>query len=131
MNIELQQRIAHNLTVLRQNAKLSQSALSSQLSINRSTYCQYEQGERLPDVNTLCRLCKFYHVNINTLLNNDVQAVLQEYFLYQEYTRDETKLLALYNSLSDFSKGRLVERAEELAQLDRARRQDSLLMNGR
>ncbi|MCI9596975.1 MAG: helix-turn-helix transcriptional regulator [Firmicutes bacterium] len=130
MKIELQQRIAHNLTVLRQNAKLSQSALASQMAINRTTYCQYELGERLPDVVTLQTLCKFYHVNMDTVLNSDVQTVLREYFLYQEYTREETKLLALYNSLSDFSKGRLVERAEELAQLDRARRQDALLMNG-
>lgn len=130
MKIEIQQRIAHNLTVLRQNAKLSQSALASQMSMNRTTYCQYELGERLPDVVTLQALCKFYHVNMDTVLNRDVQTVLREYFLYQEYTREETKLLALYNSLSDFSKGRLVERAEELAQLDRARRQDALLMNG-
>lgn len=130
MKIELQQRVAHNLTVLRQNAKLSQTALASEISVSRSTYCQYEQGERLPDVNTLYTLCKFYHVNIDTLLNNDVQTVLQEYFLYQEYTREESKLLALYTSLSDFSKGRLIERAEELAQLDRLKRRDSLLING-
>lgn len=67
---------------------------------------------------------------MDTILNCDVQTVLQEYFLYQEYTREETKLLALYNSLSDFSKGRLVERAEELARLDQLKRQDALRMNG-
>lgn len=130
MGIELQQRVSHNLAVLRQNAKISQSALCSKVSIARSTYAQYEQGGRLPDVSTLYALCKFYHVNMNTVLNGDVQAVLQEYFLYQEYTREETKLLALYNSLSDFSKGRLFEHAEELAQLDRRRKQDLLQMNG-
>lgn len=130
MKIELQQRVAHNLSVLRQNAKLSQSALSSKIAICRSTYCQYEMGDRLPDVNTLYALCSFYHVNMDTILNHDVQAVLQEYFLYQEYTREETKLLSLYNSLSDFSKGRLLERAEELALMDRRRRQDSLQING-
>ena len=130
MKMELQQRVAHNLVILRQNTKLSQSALSAKISICRSTYCQYEQVERLPDVNTLYTLCKFYHVNMDTILNCDVQTVLQEYFLYQEYTREETKLLALYNSLSDFSKGRLVERAEELARLDQLKRQDALRMNG-
>lgn len=130
MKAELQQRVSKNLSVLRQNAKLSQSALSTKISICRSTYCQYEQGERLPDVNALYTLCKFYHVNVDTILNCDVHTVLQEYFLYQEYTRQETKLLALYNSLSDFSKGRLVERAEELAQLDKLRRQDALHVNG-
>lgn len=129
MKIEIQQRIAHNLSILRQNAKLSQTALAAQMSMNRTTYNQYELGERLPEVTVLQRLCKFYHVRMDTLLNSDAQTVLREYFLYQEYTRDETKLLALYNSLSDFSKGRLVERAEELSQLDRAKRQDSLRMN--
>lgn len=126
MRMELQQRVAHNLTVLRKNAKLSQSALSSKISICRSTYSQYEQGDRLPDVNTLYSLCSFYHVNMDTLVNKDVQTVLQEYFLYQEYTREETKLLALYTALSDFSKGRLIEHAEILAQLDRRREQEFL-----
>lgn len=130
MKMQLQQRVGHNLSILRQNTRLSQSALASKISLSRSTYCQYEQGERLPDVNTLHMLCKYYHVSMDTILNCDVQTVLQEYFLHQEYTRSETKLLALYNSLSDFSKGRLVERAEELAQLDQLRRQEALRMNG-
>lgn len=130
MRIELQQRVAHNLTLLRKNAKLSQSALSSKISIGRSTYSQYEQGDRLPDVDTLYALCSFYHVNMDTLVNSDAQTVLQEYFLYQEYTREETKLLSLYTSLSDFSKGRLIEHAEILAQFDRQKRQESLHING-
>ena len=130
MKFELQQRVAHNLSILRQNAKLSQSALAEKMSICRSTYCQYEHGDRLPDVATLYTLCQFYHVNIDTILKCDVQTVLQEFFLYQEYTQDATKLLMIYNSLSDFSKGRLLERAEELAQLDRMKKQDALRING-
>lgn len=129
MKLELQRRVSHNLAILRQNAGLSQSALASKISISRSTYCQYEQGEHLPDVNTLYTLCKFYHVNIDTMLNYDANIVLQEYFMYQDYTLDETKLLTLYHSLSDFSKGRLIERAEELAQLDALKRQESYYLN--
>lgn len=129
MKTDLQIRVAHTLSVLRQNAKLSQTVLASKLSICRSTYCQYEQGDRLPDVHTLYHLCRFYHINIDTLLNCDVHAVLEEYFLYQEYTEEETALLQLYNSLSDFSKGRLLERAEELARVDQLRRNDFYGMN--
>ena len=124
MKTELQQRVAHNLSILRQNAKLSQSELAAKISICRSTYCQYEHGDRLPDVATLYTLCKFYYVNMDTMLRYDVRTVLQEYFLFQEYTQDTTKLLMLYNSLSEFSKGRLLERAEELAQLDQMKKQN-------
>lgn len=61
---------------------------------------------------------------MDTMLRYDVRTVLQEYFLFQEYTQDTTKLLMLYNSLSEFSKGRLLERAEELAQLDQMKKQN-------
>ncbi len=129
MKAQLQERVAHNLSALRQNAQLSQSALAAKISVCRSTYCQYEHGDRLPDVATLYTLCEFYHVNMDTMLRYDVREVLQEYFLFQEYTQDTTKLLMIYNSLSEFSKGRLLERAEELAQLDQMKKRDAFYLN--
>lgn len=127
MKQNLQQRVGCSLTMLRHKAGLSQRSLSSRLSISRSAYCQYEQGTRLPDVHTLYRLCRFYHIRVDTLLNCDTVTALQEYFLYQEYTQKEVRLLVLYNSLSDFSKGRLLERARELAELDARDLQKSFL----
>lgn len=124
MNLETQLRVARNLKTLRKTARVSQYALSASLSIGRSTYCQYEQGERLPDVNTLHSLAQFYRVKMDTIVNSDVQEVLSDYFLHQDYTCEETKMLSVFKSLSDFSKGRLIERAEELADIDAERRRD-------
>ena len=126
MTINTQSRVAGNLKALRKTSELSQQALSDKISISRSTYCHYEQGNKLPDVNTLCLLGQLYHITIDTLLNCDVQAVLSDHFLYAEYTQDERNLLRLYANLSDFSKGRLLERAEELARSDAHRRRQIL-----
>lgn len=125
MNLETQLRIARNLKTLRKTAKISQYALASSISISRSTYCQYEQGERLPDVNTLYSLAEFYRVRMDTIVNCDVQEVLSDYFINQDYSRQEKKMLAVFKSLSDFSKGRIVERAEELAAIDAEKRRDA------
>jgi len=74
----------------------------------------------------LFELSQFYHIKIDTLINCDVQMVLSDYFLHEEYTLDEQALIQLYENLSDFSKGRLIERAEELTQFDQAKRDQSL-----
>lgn len=126
MTIDTQMRVANNLAALRKTANLSQAALSEKVIVCRSTYAQYEQGDRLPDLDTLYALAEFYHVKLDTLVNCDMQVVLEDYFLHHEYTREETQLMELYSKLSDFAKGRLIERAEELARLDVQRREQTL-----
>lgn len=114
MDKELQYNLAQNLKILRQNKKLSQSAMSEKIAVCRSSYCQYELGERAPDLSTLCAISSFYQVKIDTLIFGDVQKVISDYFLYDSYSRDELRLISLFANLSDFSKGRLLERAEQL-----------------
>lgn len=114
MNIDLQYNLAQNLKALRQNKKLSQSATAEKISVCRSTYCQYELGERAPDLNALCALSDFYHVKVDTLIYGDIQQVISDYFMYEFYGQDELRLLSLFSHLSDFAKGRLLERAEQL-----------------
>lgn len=126
MTIETQMRIANNLAALRKTANLSQAALSEKIIVCRSTYAQYEQGDRLPDLDTLYSLANFYHIKLDTLVKCDMQSVLEDYFLHHEYTREETQLIEMYSKLSDFAKGRLIERAEELARIDINRREQTL-----
>ena len=63
-------------------------------------------------------LSQFYHITLDALINAEVQAVLKEYFICEGQSAQERHLVKLYSNLSDFSKGRLIERAEELARLD-------------
>ena len=129
MKLNLQQRVGCSLTILRQKTGLSQSTLADRLSISRSAYSQYERGDHLPDTGTLYRLCRFYHIRADTILSCDISSMLEGHFLYHEYTREESRLLTLYCSLSEFSKGRLLERAQELAKLEAQERLETFRLD--
>ena len=67
---------------------------------------------------TMYDLARLYGVKVDTLISCDMQVTLSEHFLHQEYTLEETSILSLFNSLTDFSKGRLMEYAESLAEIE-------------
>lgn len=122
MDLQLQMNLAENLRILRQNKNLSQSMLADKVSICRSSYCQYELGERVPDLSTLYSLSSFYHVKIDTLIHGNIRQVLSDYFAYEDYGKNELRILSIFANLSDVSKGRLIEKGEQLLEEDRARR---------
>lgn len=126
MRIDDHLRISRNLQILRRTVRLSQTELAREIGLCRSSYSQLEQGERLPDLHTLYSLSQFYHVAMDALVKCDIQAVLSDYFLHQNITKNERQLLKLYSRLSEVSKGQLLERAEELARLDILRRKETL-----
>lgn len=53
---------------LRTERMLTQAALGEELGLSESTVCMYEQGEREPSFNTLCRLADFFGVTTDYLL---------------------------------------------------------------
>lgn len=126
MDLNLQLNLAENLRILRQYKSLSQAAMANEISICRSSYCQYETGERMPDVTTLYAISKFYHISIDTLIHGNIRQVLSDYFLYDSCTRDEQRLLTIFANLSPCCKGKLLERGEQLMEEDNARKRKSL-----
>ena len=126
MKIDDHLRLSRNLKTLRRTVRLNQAELAAKIGLCRSYYSLLEQGERLPDLNTLYSLSQFYHVEMDALVKCDVQSILSDYFLHQNITKDEHQLLNLYSKLSEVSKGQLLERAEELARLDIRKRQEAL-----
>lgn len=126
MRIDDHLKLSRNLQILRRTVRLSQTELATKIGLCRSSYSKLEQGERLPDLNTLYSLSQFYHVAMDVLVKCDVQSVLSDYFLHQNLTKNERQLLKLYSRLSEVSKGQLLERAEELARLDLLRRKETL-----
>lgn len=60
-----------NLTILRKERKLSQQELGNKIGLARNTICQYESGNRVPDVSTLILLADFFNVSIDYLLDRD------------------------------------------------------------
>ena len=56
------------LKTLRKNAKLSQAELAAKLRVSTSTIGMYETGKRMPDVDTVQMISKFFDVSIDYLI---------------------------------------------------------------
>lgn len=54
---------------LRQQYKLTQKQLSEELHIGRTTYSYYESGTRVPDLETLLSIAKYYQISVDSLVN--------------------------------------------------------------
>lgn len=126
MDLDTQLRVGRNLIFLRKSVKLSQCVFADYIEVSRTSYSQYEQGERLPDVHTIHAICNFYHLKIDTLLSTDLWKAANNFLLYQDHINDERQLLTLYQGLSEESKLKLTERAEQLVALDAERQKEFL-----
>lgn len=56
------------LTKLRKNTKLTQGELAKKLGIPRTTYSNYENGNRQPDYETLLKIAEFFDVSTDYLI---------------------------------------------------------------
>lgn len=56
---------------LRKHQELTQAEVANGINILQSTYSNYEQGTREPDISTIKRLANFFDVSIDYLLEND------------------------------------------------------------
>lgn len=126
MEIHEYLRFTRNLVVLRKASGLSQEAISSAIGMCRASYSQLEQGLRQPDLNILFAISEFYHIALDVLISCDIQGLLQSFFTQQNPGKEESRLLKLYKHLSESSKGRLLERAEELVRLELLRKKQLL-----
>ena len=59
------------LKAARQQMGYTQAKIAEELGIAISTYCHYEGGKRLPDVDTLRRISKLLNVSCDTLLETE------------------------------------------------------------
>lgn len=55
---------------LRENSHLSQEELGKALNISRSAIGMYEQGRRVPDLDTLERIADYFNISISVLTGN-------------------------------------------------------------
>ena len=118
MEFQTQMRLAANLRQLRVSSGLSQSELARRLQADRSMLALYESGRRNPDLETVYKLSKMYGLRMETMLECDPVNILGE-VTYRKVCEDgEKNLVWTFRKLSLFSKGRLLEKAEDLAALD-------------
>lgn len=120
MKYETQMRLAANLKQLRILSGYSQAHLAEKLKTDRSVLALYESGKRCPDPETLYSLSQIYGLPMEILLVADPALIADEAVLRNAVEKGERELLHCFHRLSSFSRGRLLEKAEDLMLWDAA-----------
>jgi len=83
------------LKELRKNKNLTQEELGNIIHVNKMTYNGYENENRQPSIETLCKLADFYNVTLDYLVgrefNNDIGYL----------TNDQKNLVYVLKQLND------------------------------
>ena len=66
---DIKQIIAKNLANLRKNKKITQTELAEKFGYSDKAISKWENGDTLPDIQTLYQLCEFYNVTLDFLVN--------------------------------------------------------------
>ena len=61
----------NKLKELRKIEKLTQNEIAEKNDIPLTTYKRYENGERTPNIETLCKLADYYNVSLDYLVGRD------------------------------------------------------------
>ncbi len=64
----LYENLADQLSYYRMRRHLTQAEVAALLEISRQAYCNYENNQRKPDLVTLLRLSRLYHVSLDQLI---------------------------------------------------------------
>lgn len=75
---ELRQIIGENLTELRKSKNLTQLGLAEKFNYSDKAVSKWENGDTLPDVETLQQLCEFYGVTLDFLTHDGSAKVLNK-----------------------------------------------------
>lgn len=68
-------RLSLKLLELRQEHNLTQKELCAKLNISRTNYSYFENGRRVPDVDTLLLIAEFYGVSLDELVTSTHSAI--------------------------------------------------------
>lgn len=120
MKYETQMRLAANLKRLRLLNGYSQAYLAEKLQTDRSVLALYESGRRCPDPEMLYSLAQIYGLPMEILLETDPEMIADKSASRNASEKGEKELLHFFRRLSSFSRGRLLEKAEDLLLWDAA-----------
>ena len=67
----VKETIGKNLAELRKSKRLTQAALGERFGYSPKAVSRWERGETLPDIEMLCRICEFYEVKFEYLLQKE------------------------------------------------------------
>lgn len=74
--LNIKNNISQNLIYLRKNQKLTQGEFAEKISYSDKTISKWENGDAIPDVETLNLIAQFYNVSIDAIINSDLQKIV-------------------------------------------------------
>ena len=97
---------------LREDCDLTQEQLCKKLYMHKTTYTNYEQGKHSVPFDFAVTLAEFYGVSLDYLAGRTNNKRGME---KPDLTPDELKMVELYRTLTERSKGKMELFAEQLA----------------
>ena len=114
---DMKYRVHNRLRLLRKRARLTQLRVAELLSIERATYCNYENEVRTPPLEVLIKLADLYHVTLDYLLRADLSDD-SSLFLSEPLLPEEQTLLTSYRKLSSAGQRSLLQFAAYSSAVD-------------
>lgn len=74
----IKETIAKNITLLRQNRKMTQIDLAEHLNYSDKAVSKWERGESVPDVSVLMQIADLFGVSLDRLVRGDCSVPLQQ-----------------------------------------------------
>lgn len=101
------------LLELRTERELSQRKMAKVLNISQGTYNNWENSNTQPSIEQLIQLAEFFGVSVDYLIGNtdEFGTVVSS----RPLTREEDKILSLYNNLDEQSKSAVAVILENLS----------------
>ena len=118
MKKETAKIVGENLKTLRLVHNLSQDDIVEYTGSCRSIYTHYELGTRTPDPESLYIITSKLGIEMSALFEPDHDTFMKILASSTALTKDAQKLLRLYNRMSPYHKGSLMERAIVLTELE-------------
>lgn len=71
MKRDISERISSNLVSLRKTSKLTQMEFAEKINYSDKAVSKWENGESLPSVEVLEKICEFYGITLNDIVGED------------------------------------------------------------
>ena len=108
MEADMGENFFENLKAARLEAKMTQKAVAEKIGVAKSTYSQYESGDRLPSVEVVKKISRVIGVPVDVLLNTGQQD--QELWL----TAQDNALLLMFKELNEIGRRKVMEYVSDI-----------------
>lgn len=115
-----QETLQKNIKLLRYTKGASQEKVAGVMHIARTTYCDYENGVKPIDLQSIDALARLYDVSFDSLVNYDLSEGIMNRIYFSEDNKDLAALLNTYQSLSVSSRYLIAQRIAVLMEKEKA-----------